>query len=228
MLFDLQGKRRRVVQGSFVLLALVFAVGFVGAGVGSDVQGGLFDALKGGGQSSNGGNSLIEKRVERNEKKVKATPQSEGLRKALTRDYYQLASVQASQTDASFPPDAKDELRKSAANWQAYLKLAPARPDPSLARVALQIYDPAALNKPDQAKEAARLIAQEQSNVNSYLNLVQYAVLAKDTRTADLAGQKAIDLAKPSQRKQVRAQLKQLKKPPTASGAQGAPPQPQP
>ncbi|MEJ7716266.1 MAG: hypothetical protein WKF40_11525 [Thermoleophilaceae bacterium] len=91
--------------------------------------------------------------------------------------------------------------------------------------MALQIYDPAALNKPDEAKEAARLVAQEEGNANAYLNLVQYATLAKDTRTADLAGQKAIDLAKPSQRKQVRAQIKQLKKPPSATGAQGATPQ---
>lgn len=228
MLFDLQGKRRRVVQGTYLMLAVLMGGGLALFGVGSDIQGGIFDAFKGGGGNSSSGNSLIQKRVDRNEKKVKAMPQSEALRKTLTRDYYQLASVQASQTNASFPPDAKDELRKSAANWQAYLKLAPARPDPSLAVVALQIYDPAALNKPDEAKEAARLIAQERSNVKSYLNLVQYAVLAKDTRTADLAGQKAIDLAKPTQRKQVRAQLKQLKKPPTASGAQGAPPQPQP
>jgi hypothetical protein len=62
--------------------------------------------------------------------------------------------------------------------------------------------------------------------VNAYLNLVQYATLAKDTRIADLAGSKALDLAPAAQRKQVKAQIKQLKQPPTAGGAQqGATPQ---
>jgi len=50
---------------------------------------------------------------------------------------------------------------------------------------------------------------------------VQYAALAKDTRTADLAGQKAIDLAPAAQRKQVRAQVKQLKQAQAQQGAQG-------
>jgi hypothetical protein len=224
MLFDLQGKRRRVVQGTYVMLAFLMGGGLVLFGVGGNIQGGIFDAFTGGGGNSSNGNSVVEKRVEKNEKKVKVTPQSVALRKSLMRDYYQLASVQVSQSESTFPADAKDELAKSAANWQAYLKLED-KPDTSLARVALQVYDPAALNKPAQAMGAARLIAQEENDVNSYLNLVQYAVLAKDTRTADLAGQKAIDLAPAAQRKQVKAQLKQLKKPQTATGAQGAQPQ---
>lgn len=226
MLFDLQGKRRRVVQGTYLMLAVLMGGGLALFGIGSDVQGGIFDAFKGGGDSSSSGNSLIEKRVKGNEKKLKVNPKSEALRKSLTRDYYQLASVQVSQNDSTFPAGARDELAKAAANWQAYIALSPDKPDTSLARVALQIYDPAALNKPDQAKEAARLVAQEQNDAQSYLNLVQYAALAKDMRTADLAGQKAIELAKPSQRKQVRAAIKQAKKPPPAAGAQGAPPQP--
>jgi hypothetical protein len=220
MLFDLQGKRRRVVQGTYLMLAVLMGGGLALFGVGSDIQGGIFDAFKGGGGSSGSGNSLIEKRVETNEKRLRVNPRSETTRKALTRDYYQLASAQTPQDATAFPADAKDELRKSAVNWQAYLALKPAKPDTSLARVALQVYDPVGLNKPARAKEAARLIAQEENNFNAYLNLVQYAALAKDSRTADLAGQKAVDLAPKAQRKQVRAQVKQLKKPPPAAGAQ--------
>ncbi len=225
MLFDLQGKRRRVVQGTYLMLAVLMGGGLALFGVGSNINGGIFDAFKGGGGSSNG-NSVIEKRVKSNEKKVKVNPRNPALRKTLTRDYYQLATAQTSQNQTAFPAKAKDELRKAGANWEAYLALQPPKPDTSLAQVALQIYDPAALNKPDKATEAARLMAQEQNDSISYLRLVQYAALAKDTRTADLAGQKAIDLAKPSQRKQVRGELKQLKKPQAAQGAQGATPQP--
>jgi hypothetical protein len=224
MLFDLQGKRRRVVQGTYLMLALLMGGGLALVGVGSDIQGGLLDAF-GGGSGNGSGNSVVQKRVDANEKKVAVTPRDAALRKALARDYYQLATGQAS-ANGTFPADAKDELRKSAANWQAYLALNPPKPDPSLARVALQVYNPGALNRPTQAEAAARLIAQEENSVNAYLNLVQYATLAKDTRIADLAGSKALDLAPAAQRKQVKLQIKQLKQPPSAAGAQqGATPQ---
>jgi hypothetical protein len=224
MLFDLQGKRRRVVQGTYLMLAVLMGGGLALVGVGSDIQGGLLDAF-GGGSNNGNGNSVVQKRVDANQKKAAVSPRNAALRKALSRDYYQLATGQAS-ADGTFPAEAKDELRKSASNWQAYLALNPPKPDASLARVALQVYNPGALNKPSQAEEAARLIAQEESTVNAYLNLVQYATLAKDTRTADLAATKAVDLAPAAQRKQVKAQIKQLKQPPTTSGgAQGATPQ---
>jgi hypothetical protein len=45
---------------------------------------------------------------------------------------------------------------------------------------------------------------------------VQYAALAGDTRTANLAAVKAVDLAPKNQRKAVKAQAEQLKKPQTA------------
>lgn len=224
MLFDLQGKRRRVVQGTYLMLALLMGGGLALVGVGSDIQGGLLDAFGGGGSNNNSGNSLVQKRVDANEKKLAIRPKDAALRKSLARDYYQLATGQAS-ADGTFPSGAQDELRKSAGNWQAYLALNPPKPDPSLARVALQVYNPGALNRPTQAEEAARLIAQSEDSVNAYLNLVQYAALAKDTRTADLAASKAVDLAPAAQRKQVRAQVKQLQKPPAAQGATGATPQ---
>ena len=221
MLFDLQGKRRRVVQVTYVTLAVLMGGGLVLFGIGGDVQGGIFDAFTGEGGNSSNGNSVIEKRVDSNEKKLQARPRDERLRKTLTRDYYQLATAQA-DANGKFSDDGKANLRKSAANWQAYLALNPDKPDTSLARLALQVYDPAALNRKGQAQKAAQLIAQEENDAQAYLNLVQSAALAGDTRTADLAGQKAVDLAPAAQRKQVRAQVKQLKKPQAAQGAQGA------
>lgn len=222
MLFDLQGKRRRVVQGTYLTLAVLMGGGLVLFGIGGDVSGGLFDAFSDRGGGGGGGNSVIEKRVERNEEKLQANPRSEAVRKALVRDYYQLATSQATSSSTGFPDEAKDELRSAAANWQAYLKLQPDNVDASLAGVALQVYDPNALNKPKEAQEAARLIAQSENNTSAYLRLVAYAALAGDNRTADLAGQKAVDLAPASQRKQIQAQVKELKKPQTAQGAQNA------
>lgn len=222
MLFDLQGKRRRVVQFTYVMLALLMGGGLVIFGIGGNISGGLADALKGGGGGGNG-NSIVEKRVSSNEKKLKASPTSVPLRKALTRDYYQLA-VSAGSANGTFSADAKADLRKSAANWQAYLTLAGPKPDTSLARLALQLYAPDALNRTTQAKQTAQLIASQQNDASSYLALVQYATLDKDTRTADLAGQKAIDLAPSGQKKAVRAQIKQLKTQQAAGQAPGATP----
>ena len=209
MLFDLQGKRRRVVQVTYLTLALLMGGGLVLFGIGGDVSGGLFDAFSD--RSGGDGNSLVEDRIDKNEDRVKANPRNQAARKALVRDYFQLATAQVPDQAAAFPDDAKDELRKAAANWKAYLALEPEKPDTSLASVALQIFDPTALNKPKDGMEVARLIAENRESAASYLSLVQYATLAGDTRVADLAGQKAVDLAPKSQRTEVKAQVKQLK-----------------
>ena len=234
MLFDLTGKRRRAVQATYLTLAVLMGGGLVLFGIGGDVQGGIFDAFSGEGGNSSNGNSVIEKRVESNEKKLKANPNSEALRKSLTRDYYQLATASSNQ-EGKFNDDGLENLRKASVNWEAYLALEPDKPDTSLARLALQMYDPAALGSEGDktAKEevttnalnAAQLIAREENDSLAYLNLVQYAALAKDTRTADLAGAKAVELAPADQRKQVRAQVKQLKMPPSQQGAESAAPE---
>ena len=61
-----------------------------------------------------------------------------------------------------------------------------------------------------------QIVAERQNTFEAYLALVQRAVAAGDTRTADLAGQKAVDLAPQDLRKQVEKQVEQLKKPPAA------------
>jgi hypothetical protein len=206
-----------VVQGTYLTLALLMGGGLVFFGIGSDVQGGLSDAFSGGG-GNGGGNEVVRKRIDRNEAKVAKAPQnSERARRALVRDYYQLAVAQTSQ-QGTFSADAKKDLRKAAANWKAYVASEPKKLDASLATVALQIFDPLALNKPKDAQEAARVVAETRNNTNAYLNLVQYAALAKDTRTADLAAQKAVDLAPKGERAAVKAQAEQLKNP-QAAGA---------
>ena len=94
-------------------------------------------------------------------------------------------------------------------------------PDPSLARLALQAYAPEGLNQPDKAKEAVRIIAADSNDTQTYLLLVQYATTAGDTRLANLAGQKAVDLAPKNVRKEVEKQVEQLKKPPTEQTPDG-------
>jgi len=220
MLFDLGGKRRRVVQGVYLMLAVLLGGGLVLFGIGGDVSFNVFDDAGGGDNPNNAGNELVQKRVDGFEKRLKANPQDENARKELVRGYYQLATGQTKDGQAGFPREAQDELRKSAANWEAYVATDPAKPDASLARLVLQLYGPDGLKKPKEVQGAAALIARADNDTNSYLNLVQAAALASDTRTANLAATKAVDLAPKGQRKAVKARAEQLKQPPPAAGGQ--------
>jgi hypothetical protein len=221
VLFDLQGKRRRVVQGTYLMLAVLMGGGLVLFGIGSGASGGLFDALGGGGGSSNG-NSAIEKRIDKNEKLVQQHVKVERARKALTRDYFQLATAKVPSGATSFPDDAKSDLNKAAANWRAYLALEPKKVDDSLATLALQLFDQTALNKPKDGQKAAQVIAAARNNSQAYIALVQYATLAGDKRTANLAGIKAVQLAPKGQKKVAEENVKAAKKPqtPQTTGAQ--------
>jgi hypothetical protein len=212
MLFDLRGRRRRAVQGVYLMLAVLMGGGLVLFGIGGDVSGGLFDAFS---DSSGGGNTnaALEERIDRQEKRLGQDPQNEAVLQSLVREYYQLATTQQESGTTEFPDDAKDDLRKAAAYWQRYVASVSENPSADTAIYALRVYDVGALNRPAEAQKAAALIAERQNDTSSYLQLVAYAALASDTRTADLATQKAIDLAPKGQKKAVKEQAEALKQP---------------
>jgi hypothetical protein len=210
MLFDLRGRRRRVVQATYLLLAVLLGGGLVLFGIGGDVSGGLFDAFSERGGGGNG-NDAIEERVDRLEKRVATNPGNTAALQELVRDYYGLATTQQEPGTAEFPDEARDELRNSASAWQRYVDAEEGQPNPTTATYALRVYDVGALNQPKEAQKAAAIVAESENDFNSYLQLVGYAALAGDTRTADLATQKAVDLAPEGQRKAVRQQAQQLK-----------------
>lgn len=193
---------------TYLMLALLMGGGLVLFGVGGDVSGGLLDAFKGGGGPS--GNSALNQQIDKQEERLQKSPQNQVLLQSLVRNYYAKAT-QARQNGATFPPDAKDDLRKAGAYWNRYVSAAD-KPNPATAGYALQIYGEGALNKPKDAAKAASILAEAGNDAASYLRLVSYAARAGDTRTADLAGQKAIDLAPKAQRKLVEKQVEALKK----------------
>ncbi len=238
MLFDLQGRRRRVVQATYLMLAVLMGGGLVFFGIGGDVQGGLFDAF-----SERGGNTanIVDDRIETNEERVKENPRNAQARKELVQDYYAKAASLVPPGASMIPPEGQDELRKADANYQAYLDLKPEPPDASLALVALNLYGSSALDDPKKLQEAARLRAEVENDAQSYLQLVDAATRAGDTRAADLAGGKVVELARKGQKKQAEQAVEQTKlaaQPPPpqppggaqggAPGAPGAPPTPLP
>jgi hypothetical protein len=218
MLFDLRGRRRRVVQATYLMLALLLGGGLVLFGIGGDVSGGLLNAFEGGGGQS--GDSALEDRIDRQEERLQANPSNEAVLQALVRDYYSLATSQRESGTTGFPEDARDELRQAGAYWQRYAEAADT-PNPDTAGYALQIYDVSALNRPKEAQTAAAILAEEANDAPSYLRLVSYAARAGDMRTADLATQKAVELAPKDQRKLIKQQAEALKKAPQAQQPSG-------
>jgi hypothetical protein len=225
MLFDLRGRRRRAVQATYLTLALLMGGGLVLFGIGGSTSGGLLDAFKGGG-GGGAGNDALKKRIDRDQKALKLNPRSVAVLKDLVRDEYQLATAQTKPNAVGFPKSAHDELQKAGGYWKRYLDAEKGKPDSSLATVALQVFDPTALNQPKDAQQAASIVAQADNSSAGYIRLVQYASLAGDTRTANLAGQKAVDLAPKGAKKNIKAQVTQAKKAAAAAGAQGAAPTP--
>ena len=211
MLFDLRGRRRRVVQATYLMLALLLGGGLVLFGIGGDVSGGLLDAFKGGGGQSV--DTALQDRIDRQEERLQANPRNERLLQELVRDYYSLATSKREEGTVGFPADAKDDLRQAGSYWQRYSEMTD-KPSPDVAGYALQVYDVGGLNRPKEAQKAAAILAEDANDAPSYLRLVSYAARAGDTRTADLAGQKAVDLAPKSQRKLIEKQVEALKKAP--------------
>jgi hypothetical protein len=212
MLFDLRGRRRRAVQATYLTLAVLMGGGLVFFGIGGDVSGGLFDAFSD--RSGDSTSGQLEERIEDQEERLEANPRNEALLRALVRDYQALASAQLPTGSAVYPDEAKDDLRQAGEYWQRYLAVEEEEPDPSLARAAVAIYGQEALNEPKDAAAAMRIVAEAENDYGSYLALVQLATAAGDKRTANLAAQKAVDLAPKKLRKQVKQQAEAAKAPP--------------
>jgi hypothetical protein len=208
MLFDLRGRRRRAVQVTYLTLAVLMGGGLVLFGIGG-AGGNIFDVI--GGNGSGGvSDSALTKRIERQQEKLKTSPADKTALAELVRLNYQVASAQTPSGTAKIPDSAHDDLRKAGVYWDRYVAATDGAPDPGLAKYALFVFDENGLNQPGKAKEAARVLAADANDAQTYLLLVRYAAAAGDTRTAQLATQKAVDLAPKSQRKAVEKTAKQL------------------
>ncbi|MEA2458170.1 MAG: hypothetical protein QOC95_1142 [Thermoleophilaceae bacterium] len=228
MLFDLKGKRRRAVQGTYLMLAILMGAGLVLFGIGSSVTGGLSDLFSGG-NGSNKGDQVIQKRIDTAQKQLQVNPKNQVALGAVIRGHYQLATASADPNTGAFGKDATTDLQAAAGAWQRYLATNPAKPNVGLARVMVQAYsglaqsvasdqNPAGTTGPTAAQKywagaasAAELIAGQQPNPTNYVALVQYATLANQPSKADLAGKKAIQIAPKSQLKTVQQEVKSAK-----------------
>ena len=235
MIFDLRGKRRRTVQATYLGLAILMGAGLVFFGIGSSVSGGLSDLFGGGGGGSDQATKTVQKNIDAAEKKLKTNPSDTGALGDLVRGHYQLATQKA-DANGNFTASAQGELVATTDAWKRYSD-AVKKPDKGLANTAIQAYTGLAqLTKDPQdqkpfwegAAGAAESLTAGSKNFNAYLQLVQYASLAGETRKADLAGQRAIERAPKGQEKQVKQAVQQAKQSgaSTTSGTQTPTPAP--
>jgi hypothetical protein len=221
MLFDLQGKRRRVVQATYLVLAILMGGGLVLFGIGGDVSGGLFDAVSGNNSGNGNGNSIVAKRIKADEKAVQLNPKNTPALARLVRSHYQLATDDADRNTGQFGPAGLKELEKASAAWNRYAD-ASKKVDPSLAGLMLNAYGDIGLKKPAEAARVATLVAEARPSAASYLQVVRYAAQAGQTRIATLAGDKAIALAPKNQKKLVKQQVDAMKAQSTTAGSTGS------
>jgi hypothetical protein len=226
MLFDLKGKRRRAVQGTYLMLAILMGAGLVLFGIGSSVNGGLSDLFSGG-SGSNTADKTIQKRIDTAQKQLTVNPKNTAALAEVIRGHYQLATANADPNTGAFSTAARKDLLAAGDAWQRYVATNPKKPDTGLARVMVQAYTglaQGATAQTDASKQwagaagATELIAADQQTPANYIALVQYATLAGQTGKADLAGKKAISLAPKSQRKTITQQVASAK----AAGASQA------
>jgi hypothetical protein len=227
MIFDLRGKRRRTVQATYLTLAVLMGAGLVFFGIGSSVSGGLSDLLGGGGGGSTA-EQTAQKKIDAAEKKLKTTPNDPTTLATLVRQHYALANASADPKTSQPTGKSLSELKAAGDAWQQYLD-ATEKPDKGLAGVAFQAYDALATATQDPqdqkpfyagAAGAVEVLADGSKKPQPWVQLVQYATLAGQTRKADLAGKRAIELAPKSQKKQIQQDVQSAKSPTGGQGQQ--------
>jgi hypothetical protein len=207
MLFDLSsGKRRRVVQVIYAMLALLIGGGLVLFGIGGGGSGGILDAVGLGGDSGGSSNPQYEEQISDYEAKLQQNPQDTSAMLGLAKVHYLSATSTGVSTDAqtgqiSISEDAHTELEQAAEAWQRYLKTDPERPNTNAATNAVQVYQ--LLNDAGGAAEAQRIVADAQKSSAAYGQLAFYLYADFKFDEADAAAGKAVAAADPSDRKNI-------------------------
>lgn len=215
MLFDLSGKRKRLVQVVYATLAALFLVGFVGFGIGGSGAGGLLDGLGLGGDGSGGSLSgQYDDQIDSaNQRLAKDPNDTAALVKLSKYEYYKAKQgVTQDQTtgEISVSEDAHTELGTSVDAWERYLKVNKSEPNPALAAQIVQAYY--FLNDFGGAAQAQRIVASNQPSSGTYGQLAYYLYASLDIAGGDQAAKDAEAAAPKSQRSQVKQQLDQIRK----------------
>jgi hypothetical protein len=222
MLFDLRGKRKRFIQVIYATLAVLMGGGLIFFGIGSDVQGGLFDAFS---DSSGGVTTSFADEADEIEEKLRRDPRNEQLLAQLIRARYSAGNsgIVVDETgQQSVSEEARQQFELATDAWDRYLKVAGKDPDPNVALLAANIAfllaqsststDEAEANLATAA-EAQEFVAQNRPNVGTLSTLASYRYYNLDFKGGDATTQRALEQANNKrQRKSIKRQLDQIRK----------------
>src|SRR5689334_16590028 len=136
MLFDVRGKRKRMIQVIYAGLAMLMAVGLIGLGIGSSTSGGLFDALGFGSDGSSSGGADYSDQIDKANETLAQSPKDEKALLTLARYEFLTGQAQRETTDNGgyqLTQDSIDSYEKAADAWERCLATNPQKPDDDIA-----------------------------------------------------------------------------------------------
>lgn len=219
MLFELGGKRKRLIQVIYALLAFLLAAGLIFFGIGGATGGGgLLDAVGLGGDGAS--SPQYDQQIDNANETLAQNPKDEQALLKLAR-YEFLSGQDQLDTDAStgqrtLTDEAVTSYQAAKDAWERYLKTDPKKPDDNVAALMLQAYEVTAGVDPSTLEadvnggfESARIIAEAQPSFGAYTNLATWAYLAGKDDEAEAAKKKALaEAPDKTTRQQVEQQLK--------------------
>jgi tetratricopeptide (TPR) repeat protein len=213
MLFDLRGKRKRLIQVIYAMLAVLMGSGLVLFGIGGSGNG-LLDSLGIGGGGS-GSTSGFDDRATTIQKQLRRDPKNEQLLLQLARVRFLAGNTELqANTDPTtgqqqLTDTAIAEFDKSAAAWERYLKTKPKQPDVNVATIVVRSYE--ALGDAHGAAATQQILVEKRPSQGTYANLAFYLYADGKFAEGDAAAAKAEKLSPKAQRSLVRQRLSQFR-----------------
>lgn len=133
MLFDLRGRRKRVIQVIYVILAFIMAASLLVIGL----PGGLNPFNSGGGAVSQDAADLSKERAVKLENKIAQQPDAEALRAELIRERILAGNslVEVNGQEQVVGPEATEQYQLAAEEWEKYVKKTGGKPDRGVAQL---------------------------------------------------------------------------------------------
>ena len=212
-----------MVQIVFGGLALLFAVGFVGFGIGGETGGGIADLL--GDDSGGDVSSTYEVQIEDAEKELAAQPKDPKALTDLAR-YRFLSGQENLSFDeetgvATLTEEARSEWNAALDAWEQLLKTDPKDVDPQVASQMICAYVPplpicqvqAPLDELDLegAATTQRILAEEDKGPNGYAQLASFLYFDGDLKSGDEAAAEAISRADANERERLSKELDKVR-----------------
>ena len=224
MLFDLRGRRKRLIQVIYAGLAVLMAGGLVLFGIGGEVSGGLLDGL--GVSDTTTTDTNLDEQAERLDERLARNPNDEQLLLALVRTRISYANtlveLDAETGQQNITSGAREQYALAAAAWDRYLRVSGGQASPSVALLASNAFYTLAETAPTadaqeedlrRAVEAQRIVAEQRPNLGTLSTLAIYEYFNLSFEAGDRAAKAAeAEATSPPQRKQVQRQLSQVRK----------------